>query len=199
MPFSPPGDLPHPGIEPTSLMSPGLGSLPPEPPEKPLYGKCNPRWRMEAHFKMRPCTAEGWEESTLPHDSTWKEDNNQEQLRNAQGEHPRGGPGLCSASRRQWLQTQNRIQRVSSRRLQSLTARSGRGWGWRPPTSKALLWPRSEAGPGVPAAPSASLHSCSGPTLPPVVSPAHTRPEFLPWEDVQSWAGEELYFCSGDS
>ena len=37
LPFSSPGDLPHPGIEPQSLGSPALagGFLPAEPPEKP--------------------------------------------------------------------------------------------------------------------------------------------------------------------
>ena len=37
LPCPPPGDLPDPGIEPTSLMSPALqaGSLPTEPPGKP--------------------------------------------------------------------------------------------------------------------------------------------------------------------
>ena len=37
LPFPPPGDLPDPGIEPTSLVSPALqvGSLPLEPPGKP--------------------------------------------------------------------------------------------------------------------------------------------------------------------
>ena len=36
LPFSPPGDLPDPGIEP---QSPALGAdyLPPEPPEKPVH------------------------------------------------------------------------------------------------------------------------------------------------------------------
>ena len=37
LPFPPPGDLSKPGIKPTSLRSPALaGSLPAEPPEKPL-------------------------------------------------------------------------------------------------------------------------------------------------------------------
>ena len=37
LPLPPPGDLPDPGIEPTSLVSPALqvGSLPLEPPGKP--------------------------------------------------------------------------------------------------------------------------------------------------------------------
>ena len=40
LPFSPPGDLPNPGIEPMSLMSSALqvGSLPLEPPGKPILG-----------------------------------------------------------------------------------------------------------------------------------------------------------------
>ena len=38
LPCPPPGDLPDPGIEPTSLMSPAfkVGSLPLVPPGKPL-------------------------------------------------------------------------------------------------------------------------------------------------------------------
>ena len=40
LPFSPPGDIPNPGIEPMSLMSSALqvGSLPLEPPGKPILG-----------------------------------------------------------------------------------------------------------------------------------------------------------------
>ena len=39
LPCPPPGDLPNPGIEPTSLMSPALAgsSLPQEPPGKPFH------------------------------------------------------------------------------------------------------------------------------------------------------------------
>ena len=39
MPFPPPGDLPDPGIEPVSFMSPAwkAGSLPLAPPGKPFY------------------------------------------------------------------------------------------------------------------------------------------------------------------
>ena len=39
LPFPPPGDLPDPGIETQSLMSPALqaGSLPLEPPGKPPF------------------------------------------------------------------------------------------------------------------------------------------------------------------
>ena len=42
LPFSPPGDLPNPGIEPASLASPALagGSLPPMPPRKPYVCVC---------------------------------------------------------------------------------------------------------------------------------------------------------------
>ena len=41
MPFPPPGDLPDPGIEPVSLMSPTwkVGSLPLAPSGKPFYTK----------------------------------------------------------------------------------------------------------------------------------------------------------------
>ena len=41
LPFPIPGDLPHPGIKPTSPVSPALqaNSLPTEPPEKPPSGK----------------------------------------------------------------------------------------------------------------------------------------------------------------
>ena len=46
LPFPTPGDLPDPGIEPTSLESPVLAGnfLTAEPPEKPYYGYINKAW-----------------------------------------------------------------------------------------------------------------------------------------------------------
>ena len=50
LPYPPPGDLPHPGIEPMSPASPTMqgDSLPTEPLEKPPASLIpNPNWAME--------------------------------------------------------------------------------------------------------------------------------------------------------
>ena len=55
LPFPPPGNLPDPGIEPTSLMSPvwQSGSLPLAPPGSPWQG-----WKWESSFLIHLCCAQ---------------------------------------------------------------------------------------------------------------------------------------------
>ena len=54
LPFSTPGDLPDPGIEPASLESPVVASsfLIAEPPGKPCYGNINKAWHRGDHILL---------------------------------------------------------------------------------------------------------------------------------------------------
>lgn len=140
------------------------------------------------HLYIAEGRVAGKRSTFLPHNSSQKQNRTnssfESPLRNSNLE---AGPALCSDSRRQWLQTQNRIYRASLKRLPRLAVEMQLGLRpERAPPVRLLLSLMMKLVCGIPIKLSAKLLFS---VMPPTEASLCTRHMFLPWEGCADSGG----------